>query len=323
MAICSLGAGYPVVPKSCEYDAFKVRSAVKVQAVLSGAKYLDANHNGQRDSGEVGLAGWTIHIVGTDGTNDTVTTDASGDWSYTTKEHNASPGTTDYTVSEELKSGWAQTGNTVDQSVTAGGSSVALAGFKYTLTVPNDAISATSNLLFGNVPPPVCVGPTFNQDGSVLTMVVQDPVGIASIDLIYHANANIAMFGFAPGVTTPVTVTATRIDPSLNYGLTIVVTNTVGATIECDPVASVVGAGSMRMFRGLSHLESKVTLSNLSAVAQRVRVTVNGIRFTVRVRAGQTRELDVSRAMHVGTQNVAWVKVLGRAGAKVAVAFHD
>jgi hypothetical protein len=323
MAICSLGAGYPVVPKSCKYDAFKVRSAAKVQAVLSGAKYLDANHNGQRDSGEVGLAGWTIHIVGTDGINDTATTDANGDWTYTTKEHNASSGTTQYTVSEEQKSGWAQTGNTVDQSVTAGGSTVTLAGFKYSVTVPNDAVSAASNLLFGNVPPPVCVGPTFNQDGSVLTMVVQDPVGIASIDVIYHANANVDILGFSPGVTSPVTVTATRIDPSLNYGLTIVVTNSVGATVECDPVASVVGAGSTRVFRGLSHLENQVTLSNLSAVAQRVRVTVNGIRFTVRMRPGQVRTLDVSRAMHIGTQNVAKVKVLGRAGAKVAVAFSD
>jgi hypothetical protein len=85
---------------------------------------------------------------------------------------------------------------------------------------------------------------------------------------------------------TPVTVTATRIDPSLNYGLTIAVTNTVGATIECDPVASVVGAGSTRIFGGLSHPENKVTLSNLSAVAQRGRVNVNGIRFAVRLPAG-------------------------------------
>jgi hypothetical protein len=71
-----------------------------------------------------------------------------------------------------LKTGWAQTGNTVDQSVSAGGASVGLASFTYTVTVPNDAVSAVSNLLFGNVPPSVCVGPTFNQDGSVRTMVV-------------------------------------------------------------------------------------------------------------------------------------------------------
>src|SRR5829696_4298649 len=37
MAICSLGSGYPVAPRSCKYDAFKVKSgAGKVQAVLSG-----------------------------------------------------------------------------------------------------------------------------------------------------------------------------------------------------------------------------------------------------------------------------------------------
>src|SRR5215216_1992021 len=141
MAICSLGAGYPVAPKSCKYDAFKVRQAGKVQAVLSGAKYLDASPYGQRD-GEAGLPNWSIHIVGTDGTDVHVTTDANGEWSYTTKEHNASTGTTQYTVSEELKTGWAQTGNTVDQSVAAGGASVSLASFTYTVTLPNDAVSA-------------------------------------------------------------------------------------------------------------------------------------------------------------------------------------
>jgi hypothetical protein len=323
MAICSLGTGYPVAPRSCKYDAFKVRQAAKVQAVLSGAKYLDANHNGQRDSGETGLANWSIHLVGTDGTNENVTTDANGDWSITTKEHNASAGTTQYTVSEVQKPGWAQTGNTVDQSVSAGGASVGLASFTYTVTVPNDAISAVSNLLFGNVPPSICVGPTFNQDGSVLTMVVQDSVGIASIDVTYHANATVDILGFSPGVTSPVTVTATRIDSTLNYGLTILVTNTLGATIECDPVASVVRAGGSRVFVGLPQAESKVTLRNLSRVAQRVTVVVNGVRFTVRMRPSQVRTIDVSRAMRPGTRNVAVVKVAGRAGAKVAVAFSN
>jgi hypothetical protein len=140
----------------------------------------------------------------------------------------------------------------------------------------------------------------------------------------YHANANVNIIGFPPiGVTTPVTVTATRIDPSLNYGLTMTVTNMLGATVQCDPVASVLGAGATRVFTGLPQAEGKVTLRNLSRVAQRVTLVVNGVRFTVRMRPLQVRRIDVSRAMRPGTGNVAKVRVHGRAGAKVAIAFSD
>jgi SdrD B-like domain len=143
LAICSLESGYPVAPRSCKYDAFKVqKGAAKVQSVLSGVKYLDLNKNGQHDAGEPGLAGWTIRILGTDGTNTSVTTDGSGNWSYTTTAHAPSAGTTTYTVSEVQQSGFTQTGNAVDQSVAAGGATVSLANFVYTVTVPNDAISA-------------------------------------------------------------------------------------------------------------------------------------------------------------------------------------
>src|SRR5438093_2237332 len=46
LAICSLDDGYPVVPRTCKYDAFKVQTPaapVTGQAVLSGTKYRDAN----------------------------------------------------------------------------------------------------------------------------------------------------------------------------------------------------------------------------------------------------------------------------------------
>ncbi len=65
MAICSLEAGYPVAPRSCKYDAFKVKAgAGKVQAVLSGKKYFDANQNGAFDAGENGLAELVDHADG-------------------------------------------------------------------------------------------------------------------------------------------------------------------------------------------------------------------------------------------------------------------
>ena len=59
-----------------------------------------------RDAGEPGLAGWVIHLDGTDGQGQAVhvtdVTDANGDYSFT-----VNPGS--YTVSEEQQAGWTQT----------------------------------------------------------------------------------------------------------------------------------------------------------------------------------------------------------------------
>ena len=151
MAICSLGEGYPVDPRDCKYDAFKVQKGrAQVQAHLSGKKYEDAHTLGQFD-GENGLEGWQITISCTDGTNATVTTDANGDWSFSTPLKAPSSGTTSCTVSEVQQPDWVQTGNTVDQSTASGGASVSLSNFVYTVTLPNDAPSTVDGLYFGNV----------------------------------------------------------------------------------------------------------------------------------------------------------------------------
>jgi hypothetical protein len=150
MAICSLGGGYPVDPRDCKYDAFKVKEAeqpVQVEACFSGMKYRDDNKNGQLDPSEVGLGGWKVEIDGTV----QATTDVNGDWSFCVPSHDPSTGTTAYVINEVQQDGWEQTGNTVDQSIAAGGATVALASFVYTVTAPNDAVSTADGLNFGNI----------------------------------------------------------------------------------------------------------------------------------------------------------------------------
>ncbi|MGQ0604005.1 MAG: hypothetical protein ACT4QE_20175 [Anaerolineales bacterium] len=152
LAICSLQDGYPVDPRDCKYDAFKVRrGAAKVQTFLSGRKYEDDNINGQLDAGENGLAGWQIRIQCTDGANAIVTTDANGEWSYATPLRFPTSGSTTCTVTEIQQPDWLQTGNTVDQSSASGGASVTLNGDKsYTIVFPNNAPSTADGLYFGN-----------------------------------------------------------------------------------------------------------------------------------------------------------------------------
>jgi hypothetical protein len=287
MAICSLENGYPVAPRSCKYDAFKVqKGAGKVQAVLSGKKYFDANQNGQFDAGENGLANWSITLTGTDGTNTTLTTNAAGDWSYTVPQHAPSAGTTTYTVKEVQQAGWTQTGNTVDQSGAAGGASVALAAFTYTVTVPNDAVAAAEGLNFGNFRaiPPQCppngVHGTNALGQSTITVVVQDAdSGLASISGFDLHNATAEIFGFSFGTKDPVTVVATRTNPLEWFAMSFTAT---------DAASNGVNA---------------------------VTLTVNGTAFRMSGLAdGEERTIDVAAAMLPGSANTISATVQGPPG---------
>jgi len=70
---------------------------------ISGTKFEDINGNGAKDSGEPGLAGWTISLM-KEGTEVASTvTAADGSYSFT----DIVPGS--YTIEEVLQSGWLQT----------------------------------------------------------------------------------------------------------------------------------------------------------------------------------------------------------------------
>jgi hypothetical protein len=145
LAICQVGA---TSPSQCKYDAFRVScdSSEHHFPVVSGGKYYDANANGVRDPGEVGIANWPIHY--TDEVADTIYTDAAGNFSLTL--------VADTYVFNELQStggGWMQTGNLVSQAVASAGAVVTLNADKtYSVAVADD--TTVSGLYFGNL----CVG---------------------------------------------------------------------------------------------------------------------------------------------------------------------
>ncbi len=71
---------------------------------ISGQKFHDLNANGVKDSGEPGLAGWTINIsVASPPVPVTTVTDSLGDYTFT----NLDPDT--YIISEEQQTSWQQT----------------------------------------------------------------------------------------------------------------------------------------------------------------------------------------------------------------------
>ena len=89
-------------------------------SALSGMKFNDVNKNGVKDTGEVGLEGWTISLFNNSGTL-TTTTDATGAYSFA----NVIPGS--YTLTETGSTGWTQSfpvsgswTGTVDSGATIG-----------------------------------------------------------------------------------------------------------------------------------------------------------------------------------------------------------
>ncbi|MCB9700912.1 MAG: hypothetical protein H6711_03345 [Myxococcales bacterium] len=150
MAICAVDA---ISPSECKYDAFRIRDGggepppPPTPAVVSGGKYYDANTNGIRDEGEVGLEGWMIDYSNGEVTR--ILTDADGNFSV---ELDADT----YTFAEvppAFSPSWRQTGNLSDQSTVTGGAYVMLNyDMSYDVTVIDG--SGVAQLWFGNV----CVG---------------------------------------------------------------------------------------------------------------------------------------------------------------------
>jgi hypothetical protein len=118
MAICSLADGYPVDPRDCKYDAFKVKQGpVSYDLMLSGMKFQDTYADGiKNDSAtDPGLAGWTVTITGTgfagEPINTSSVTDANGYWDFAKSySFRASDPvyTAQLTICEVMQSGWYQ-----------------------------------------------------------------------------------------------------------------------------------------------------------------------------------------------------------------------
>ncbi len=118
MAICSLQNGYPVAPRSCKYDAFKVAKKMEYSFYLAGMKFEDTYADGVKDpvSVDPGLSGWKILISGTgpDGLpfTGTAVTGANGNWDWNSPSYtftgSQKPGDVTVKVCEEPQTGWTQ-----------------------------------------------------------------------------------------------------------------------------------------------------------------------------------------------------------------------
>ncbi len=86
--------------------------------------------------------------------------------------------------------------------------------------------------------PPTCTITGSTRPIRMLTFTVQDQFSLQSVAVGSSVNANVNIPNITPGTTSPVTVTATQIDPSQNASVQLTVTNTAGVSTSCGSTIS-------------------------------------------------------------------------------------
>jgi hypothetical protein len=153
--------------------------------------------------------------------------------------------------------------------------------------MPIASVSSPSISLLGVTP-----GPPQQASFSVV-----DPVtGIYSVTAFSpNFSAPTDISAFTPGQTTPITVTATKLDPNATAQVFIQAVNANGTLLDFDPAfLTVHGGGSQtETLRGVAVDENALNLTNGTPGLRNLRVTVNGHVIEVPLVSGERRTLSL------------------------------
>jgi len=129
---------------------------------------------------------------------------------------------------------------------------------------------------------------------------------------------------FSPAVTDLITVRGTKIDNSKGSRLEIIVTDAAGNVTVCDPVEEVVIQDSGKPYTA-THSNVLGTMTNVTVVNNNpginsVVLTVNGTKVTVKnLKPSEVRRVDISSAMHEGSNNTISLKATGGTGSSATI----
>jgi hypothetical protein len=177
------------------------------------------------------------------------------------------------------------------------------------------------------------------QGQKFIQVTVQDSDdGLGSVVLTTLTNATAGVGTYQTGITTvptsvatpdhpttPVVVTATKLDQNLGAQLALTVTDVAGNVTNCDPVlAQLSKSQATQIFRNIPQAESKITIENGRPGYRQVRALVNGHSFALLdLRAGEVRTIDASSAMKPGNVNTIIVRASGPPNATADVLIWD
>lgn len=152
--------------------------------------------------------------------------------------------------------------------------------------------------------------------------------GLRSIVVNTSTNATVNVPAFTSGTTSPVVVTATKLNQTQTSIVRLTVTDVAGRQTTCDPVLATVGSrGATRTLRisGVSDTERFITVLNGSPGLRSLAVFVDGKRVrTLRgLRSGKHLTLNIAAALHIGTHNTVTFRGTGRRHASADVLIAD
>jgi hypothetical protein len=173
--------------------------------------------------------------------------------------------------------------------------------------------------------PPECPEPTFGPNAAgqhTATAVFRDPGGLDSLTVIDMVNVSTAVTNFYLGTTQPVTLKAAKIDQAQASRVVVQVRDVAGNVNTCDPVLANLklsrGGSTRQVFKDLSAHEDLVRIKNGRPGLSRFVVSVNGRRFTVKLKAGQSARVRIGSALRATGNNTVTLSGYGKAGGRAA-----
>jgi hypothetical protein len=214
-----------------------------------------------------------------------------------------------------------------------------------TVTLDNDRYNpSTSNtatlVLQGDATVPSCVLTSQGVDSQgrkFVEVTLQDTgAGLASVvPTANSANATFSTSGlsaitFAMGTTSPVVIRATKIDQSQTARVELKVTDAAvpANSLTCDPVITTLEVGKLgysetEIHKDIPREEDTVTVRNTRGDRDVVMVVVNGQPFSVLLRNGEEKSINVASAMRKDDQNTFTLSAVGTPGSTVDVMIWD
>lgn len=148
-------------------------------------------------------------------------------------------------------------------------------------------------------------------------VTIQDPQSGLS-HIVYHVALNVQFHNntFAPGTTTPVVFTATKINNSARSQVDITVYDLAGNSTRCDPIFDEIVAGSTEVYSGVPEYEYVVSIVNGAVGLTSVDIMINGNPVSMTGLApGSVSHISVQQYMVPGPNNTFVVTPNGPAGA--------
>jgi YVTN family beta-propeller protein len=169
------------------------------------------------------------------------------------------------------------------------------------------ALNASNNISVINGAPASAFPPSCQLTGIVagppeqIQITMQDTgSGLASIQATESVNASVSIPGFSTGTTSPVVVTATKLNQSQGSEVGFTVTNVAGLSTSCDPAdfkLSLDGSTESHVFTNLTSAEQYVRVIDGDPGLKSLTLIVNGSSFQVGLKYGETRVFNIGAAM--------------------------